>query len=125
MENRKAEIANIVTGFTASVMNLVSHYRGKRAALNQVPQFVAAVEHERARLETKFASLLGNPDYASLAHEIHDAQHQVNQIADGEKARALESKTVEFDTTPAAVSRAAAGLSDVVGKLEKREFKNG
>jgi hypothetical protein len=46
---RRTEIENVLTGFMASIMNLVSQYRQKRDAENQVPFFVNAVEGERAR----------------------------------------------------------------------------
>ena len=47
MENKQTEIDNVVAGFTAVVMGLITHYRGKRDALNQVPQFCEAVELNR------------------------------------------------------------------------------
>jgi predicted nucleic acid-binding Zn-ribbon protein len=86
-----------------------------------VPQFIAAINSERARLEAKCAALLSNQEYAALAHEIHDAQHQVNQIADGEIARAKASGTVEFDSLPNAMRATARGLSDVVSKINGRK----
>jgi hypothetical protein len=50
MENRKSEIDNIVPGFNATMMDLISRHRQKRDALNQVPGFVEAVERERERM---------------------------------------------------------------------------
>jgi hypothetical protein len=54
---RRDEIENVLTGFTASIMNLISQYRQKRDAENQVPFFVNAVEGERARMANKFEAL--------------------------------------------------------------------
>jgi hypothetical protein len=119
MTNRKDEIENIVPGFTASIMNLISHYRQKRDALNQVPHFIEAVERERERMTAKFNALLSNQDYADLAHDIHAAQQQVYQICDGEIARASASQTVEFDTLTSALRDTGRSLDNAVQRIEQ------
>jgi len=120
MENRKSEIDNIVPGFTATMMDLISRHRQKRDSLNQVPHFIEAVERERARMTQKCAALLNNQDYADLAHEVHAAQHQVYQICDGEIARASASQTVEFDILTGALRDTHRSLDNAVGKIERK-----
>jgi chemotaxis regulatin CheY-phosphate phosphatase CheZ len=120
MENRKSEIDNIVPSFTASMMDLISRHRQKRDAVNQVPGFIEAVERERERMTAKFNALLSNQDYADLAHEIHAAQHQVNQTCEAEIARASASQTVEFDTLTGALRDTHRSLDRAVNRIERK-----
>jgi vacuolar-type H+-ATPase subunit C/Vma6 len=118
---RRTEIENVLTGFTASIMNLISQYRQKRDAENQVPFFVNAVEGERARMANKFESLRGDAGLAPLAGLIDSVEREVNALADSEIARAQASGTVEFDTLTSALRDTASGLNNVAGKLEGKE----
>jgi hypothetical protein len=120
---KRTEIEGHVSGFYASIMNLILHHRQKRDALNQVPQFVAAVERERARMDQKFAAMLNDKSFADFGHEIHIAQHAVHQLADGEIARATQSNTVEFDNLASAIRSTGHGLANAVSRLENRGNK--
>jgi hypothetical protein len=119
VENRKAEIANIVPAFNATMMALIERHRQKRDAINQVSLFVEAVERERERMAAKCTALLTNPDYANLAHEIHAAQAQVYQICDSEIARAQASNTVEFDELLGLLGETGRSLDKAVGRIGK------
>ena len=124
MENKQTEIDNVVAGFTAVVMGLITHYRGKRDALNQVPQFCEAVEREQARMDRKFEAMLNDLSFAGLEHELRNAQHRVNQYAEAEKARALAGNTVDFDTLASAIRESGQGLAKAVSKMDTQTPRN-
>ena len=115
MENKQTEIENAVAGFTAQVMGLIQHCRGKRDALNQVPQFVEALE--LARMDAKFQAMLSDKAFADLQHELHIAQHRLVQIAEAEVARAHAGNTVDFDLLASAMRDTGRTISAAVGKL--------
>jgi septal ring factor EnvC (AmiA/AmiB activator) len=117
MESRESEIKNLVSGFTASIMNLISHYRQKRDALNQVPHFIEAVERDRARMEQKFSALRSDP--ACPADVIDAVEAQINHIADSEIARA-KANGVDFDTLTSALRDTHRSLDNAVGKIERK-----
>jgi hypothetical protein len=51
------EITNLQDSWTATVYAQISHFRGKKGALNQVPQFVEAINREHARYKEKFRTM--------------------------------------------------------------------
>ena len=115
MESRESEIRGLVSGFTASIMNLISHYRQKRDALNQVPQFIEAVERDRARMEQKFEALRSDP--ACPTDVIDAVEAQINHIADSEIARAKASG-VDFDTLTGALRDTHQSLDKAVDRIK-------
>jgi hypothetical protein len=117
MESREMEIRSLVSGFTASIMNLINHYRQKRDALNQVPQYITAVDLDRARMQQKFEALRSDP--ACPAEVITAVELQINHIADSEIARAKASGTVEYDTFISALRDTHSALGTAVGRIDK------
>jgi hypothetical protein len=123
MENREMEIKNsLVSSFVASLQPIIGRYR-KIEDENVIEHFAIRVEAERERMNKKFQALLSNPDYADFGHELHIAQHQINQYADSEIARAKASGTVEFDTLTSALRDTGRGLANAVNKLEGKGSK--
>jgi cell division FtsZ-interacting protein ZapD len=116
MESREMEIRSLVSGFTASIMNLINHYRQKRDAVNQVPQFIEALERDRARMEQKLEALRSDP--ACPADVIDAVEAQINHIADSEIARAKSSGTVEYDTFISALRDTHSALGSAVGPIK-------
>jgi hypothetical protein len=124
MESRKSEIESLVPSFVACLQPIIGRYRGMKDAEDVVKHFEIRVEAERTRYKNKFSTLKEDPSCADLRHIIEAVEHQVNQIADNEIARAKAAGKVEHDHIATAIRETQRGLANAVSKLENKGNNN-
>jgi hypothetical protein len=120
MEDRKSEIQQLLTSFVACLQPIITRYREMRDARDVVKHFEIRVEGERARYKNKFQALRTDPSCAGLGDLIDDIERQIENVADSEIARAKADGKIEFDHLTAALRDTQRGLSNAVGKLERK-----
>jgi hypothetical protein len=53
------QITDLQDSWTATVYGHIMHFRAKRGALNQVPQFIEAIKKDHLRYKNKFQTIRG------------------------------------------------------------------
>jgi hypothetical protein len=122
MENREAEVKQLVSSFVATLQPIIGYYRGVDG-VDTLKHFEIRIEAERARYLRKFAALRDDPSCAGLGDVIDATERQINQIATNEISRVNGDGKIEFDSLIAqrAISDAVDQLN---GKQKTREEDN-